>query len=36
MSIGPMEIIVLAVVFIVVVAVVGGVWILRGERKNRK
>jgi heme/copper-type cytochrome/quinol oxidase subunit 4 len=36
MSIGPMEIIVLAAVFIVVVAVVGGVWILRGERKNRK
>ncbi len=36
MSIGLMEIIILAVVFIVIVAVVGGVWILMGERKNRK
>jgi heme/copper-type cytochrome/quinol oxidase subunit 4 len=34
-SIGPTEIIVLAAVFIVIVAIVGGVWILMGERKNR-
>jgi heme/copper-type cytochrome/quinol oxidase subunit 4 len=34
-SFGPTEIIVLAAVFIVIVAIVGGVWILMGERKNR-
>jgi hypothetical protein len=36
MSIGVMEVIILAGIFVVGVAVVGGVWILLGERREKK
>lgn len=36
MSIGVMELIILAGIFAVAVALVGGVWILLGERREKK
>lgn len=35
-GIGVMELLILAGIFIVVVAIVGGIWIVQGERQERK